>query len=240
MLNINLNENYNYAIYLIGTGATGSQLLPFLTQLLNNLKEKISLTLIDGDIIENKNLKNQKFLKQDIGNFKSSVLCERYQRVYPNLDISYFDTYLKDYSNLLNKFEYCYDYCPIIIGTVDNNSTRKILNDVFEKHYKNIIYIDSGNGTLNRSGQIVVGYKEKGKEILFPVAKAFPEILEDTEDINKVLSCSYSSGEHPQNIATNIMAASTLFNILTNILMFNKITSHVTFFNADNNSIVTR
>jgi len=118
----------NYAFFIIGTGATGSQLIPMLTQLLNNTSEKIEkITFVDGDIIEEKNLKNQKFLLKDVGNYKSEVLAERYQRVYPELNLKFITDYVKSIDDLYRICSCKYNTIPVIVGCVDNIETRKMI-----------------------------------------------------------------------------------------------------------------
>lgn len=209
---------------------------------------------------------NQKCTHLDVNKSKSAVLGSRYQRVYPNIHISYVDSYVRDKEqlmNLLNKgisWNRC--YMPILVGCVDNNATRKIFDEVFNE-MEEIIYIDSGNGTNDRVGQTVVGYKKKvelpkivgavdkdGNEIIYPkyapkiilppASSVFPDILEDAETIDKALSCSAVVDEHPQNIATNVLASTNLFMTLTNILTFNKIQAHVSYFDADKQSLISR
>ena len=260
---IQLSDDYIYEIVVVGGGATGSQLLPFLTQLLANMN-KHSIRIVDGDIFEKKNSVNQKCTHLDENKPKATVLGSRYKRVYPDINISHVEEYIKDKDQLKRYLNigpvYDTKTVPILIGCVDNNATRKIFNEVFEE-LDNIIYIDSGNGTEQRIGQTVVGYKKKvsvtaekitesgnlfktteyeSRLILPPVSEIFPDILEDKETVDKALSCGAVVDEHPQNISTNVLAATNLFLTLTNILKFNKIQSHVSYFDADKQSLISR
>src|SRR5690242_10762440 len=61
-------------IYIIGCGGVGSAIVPSLC-LLKSPKE---VTLVDGDIIEEKNLNRQMFDQKDIGANKAKALAERY------------------------------------------------------------------------------------------------------------------------------------------------------------------
>jgi hypothetical protein len=264
-MGIELDSQLCYNIIIVGTGATGSQLLPFVSQLLANYDAN-TLKICDGDSIELKNLRNQKFTEGDVGRLKSEVLCERYQAVYPNLKISYVDEYVKDEESLI-KFIYGdkkpnRKWMPILIGCVDNDATRRIFDKVFySEKVPDMIYIDSGNGTDNRVGQVVVGYKiGKNKQVkdglggynyycsgrvvkeivLTPVADLFPEIRNETETIDHSLSCGATLNEHPQNIATNVLAAVTIFNIINNIIAFNTIPNHISYFNAEKPEIISR
>lgn len=250
-----------YNIVICGTGATGSQLIPSLTQLLA-FREDCELTFIDGDRVETKNLRNQKFLSKDNGRPKSMVLQKRYNTVYPNLKIGFMDEYIKDKERVLSLLYTHEDVLNIIVGCVDNNPTRKILREVFhDDSVPNIVYIDSGNGTESMQGQIVTAYKRYIEKVQVPHPKysynvlcsksvskvvapcagdLFPEIISDKETVDQVTSCGYVSDKHPQNIATNIMAASTLFCIINQIIGFEQITPGITYFDAKDMSIVHR
>lgn len=216
-----------------GVGGTGSNLLPFVAQLYNNSEN--SIILIDGDRIEEKNLKNQKYLSKDIGKYKSEVLAERYKKVYPKLKISSKNKYMKlnDKEEIVKSIEES-NFFPIILGCVDNNITRKLLYEVFhDEKIKNIIYIDSGNGTDERWGQISIGYKKDGIILSPCIGDLNPAILEANDEIINTNSCSQVTLEKPQNISTNTLAAVNLFCIITNITSFGYIKGNFYLFNAE-------
>ena len=254
-MKINLHEiKYNYSVFVIGTGATGSNLLPFLSQLIANIEDRDhKITIIDGDIFETKNLKNQKCTYYDIGKSKAEILCERYSLVYPDLNIAYINEYIKTEEDMIKTICKRLDHndIPVIVSCVDNNATRLIFNKVFNSEYlSDLIYIDSGNGTENRNGQIVVGYKTFSKnstngnrkickdiyKVLTPVYDVFKKQIDNdsNDDIDTATSCARVSSEKPQNIATNVMAASTLFCILNELISFDNINTHIAYFDAEN------
>jgi len=241
MENVELKLPIEHAtIFVVGAGGTGSQLLPFLTQLLANLNEDkdIDLCIIDGDLFEQKNKRNQKCLDRDIGENKAKVTAERYQRIYSDYKISYYDGFIKteeDLAILINQKERSMNYVPIIVSCVDNNATRKMLDSIFHK-LSTVVYIDSGNGTDNMVGQVVTGLRLKGRTILPPVSSVFPEIKEDKDTIENATGCANNVGEAPQNIATNVMAAQTLFSVLNKLLSFEIIKEHMIFFDAFNST----
>lgn len=79
------------SIVLIGGGGTGSRLIPSLAQLVrtqlrkfNPLAFRIDLPIyiIDGDIVEEKNLMRQLFVRPDVGRNKAVVLAERYSMAF--------------------------------------------------------------------------------------------------------------------------------------------------------------
>lgn len=232
----------DYEFYLIGTGATGSQLLPMLTQLINNTNDK-KVTLIDGDVVESKNLKNQKFLEKDIGFYKAEVLAERYTRVYPNLELRYMTNYITDESSFLNILGGDHDKIKVIIACVDNVETRKVICEALSNSKNNnleYIYIDSGNGTIARNGQIVVQSNINSFNCSKLPWDIFPEIKESTQTVTKALSCGNQTDKNPQNIATNIYSAVNIFMIITNLIMFDTIDKNFIKFDAENIDTVSR
>lgn len=254
-------EFRSYNIIVCGTGATGSQLIPFLTQLLS-FRENCTLTFIDGDRVELKNLRNQKFLATDEGLPKSRVLQRRYSKIYPDLEIRFVDEYVKSTADIVSLMAGDRSTLNILVGCVDNNPTRKILRDVFHNEAViNIAYLDSGNGTLSMQGQVVSGLKlysdfkqvpdhngsyntfrtKSVSKVYAPCAgDIFEDIMSDTETVDHVTSCSYVADKNPQNIATNIMAATTLFSLINQIVSFNEISTGITYFDAKNFSMVHR
>lgn len=60
---------------IIGCGGVGSWLVPVITRLLNR---EDTITLIDGDKLEAKNLDRQLFDASDIGEYKAQALATRY------------------------------------------------------------------------------------------------------------------------------------------------------------------
>jgi len=145
---------YPYIIQ-VGTGGTGGYLVQHIAQMLGISKHNASYTIVDPDVIENKNLGNQLFLAEEVGLKKADVLASRYSEAY-GVDIgSYSEAFIESVEQL-NKFfttEYLKIpnfgrdsvlFLPIIIGCVDNHYTRKILHEFFEGSARSI-YIDAGN-----------------------------------------------------------------------------------------------
>ena len=159
----NINKKYKSIypyIVQIGTGGTGGYIVQHLSQMLGTLSCPHSYVLVDPDVIENKNLKNQLFLEEEIGEKKAEVLADRYATAY-NLNIStYTEKYVESVSEITNLFSkeyldtgsrgsFFYDVrlVPILIGSVDNAFTRQQLHKAFLE-LPNCIYIDSGNESV--------------------------------------------------------------------------------------------
>ncbi|MDD1505527.1 ThiF family adenylyltransferase [Lysinibacillus sp. CNPSo 3705] len=176
---------YPYIVQ-IGTGGTGGYIVQHLSQMLGTLNCPHSYVLVDPDVIENKNLKNQLFLEEEIGEKKAEVLADRYAAAY-NLNIStYTEKYVETVSEITSLFSneyldisngqssyYNVRLVPILIGCVDNVFTRQQLHKAFLK-LPNCIYIDSGNESVtvpqdwqNRpvnewSSEELIAYRESG------------------------------------------------------------------------------
>ncbi|MEK5149167.1 MULTISPECIES: ThiF family adenylyltransferase [unclassified Psychrobacillus] len=259
-------EIFPYIIQ-IGTGGTGGYLTQHISQLLGVSKKRGAYTVVDPDVIETKNLGNQLFLPEEVGLKKAEVLAQRYSYAY-GIDIAtYTDNYIESVEDIRKLFtseylqvhNYRSDilFLPILIGCVDNNFSRSILNTFFETS-KTCIYIDAGNESTvvpkdwqvrtksswteeeliafnesGWSGQVVTGVKLN----LFkqpPVAEVFPDILEDKDSFVKPseLSCTELTASEPQRLIVNKFAAMIISNILTQIVEDYTISSHMTVFHA--------
>ncbi|MBG9790527.1 ThiF family adenylyltransferase [Brevibacillus laterosporus] len=163
--------------------------------------------------------------------------------------------------NLFQHTDYtgCYHWnkklIPILIGAVDNNFTRKIMHQFFLEQ-ESLVYIDVGvesawvpqdgrkeqdwsEEEINKhrntgwGGQVVIGFKEKGKVILDPVANRFPDILEGQDEIApSEVACSNIVVNEPQRLFTNRCAALVVAGYLNELLSEKTISNHVTFFHA--------
>lgn len=76
-------------VLIVGCGGTGSRLVPLLAQFIKACPWVIDpeMTLIDDDIVEEKNLLRQNFIATDVGKYKAEVLAQRYSRAF-NMKIS--------------------------------------------------------------------------------------------------------------------------------------------------------
>jgi len=231
---IRLKKDNSYNIIVVGTGGTGSHFTSFLSQLIGNnkiYKKNYKVTLIDGDEVEEHNLRTQKFLPEDIGKLKAEVLADRYSSVF-DMSIGYIDRYIESESDLTNLFEGSFGDVNIIVSCVDNNKARRIIDKVFNKNKRyNIIYIDTGNssGSDELHGQTIVGYNEGGKIKLPSVSSYFP--LDDEEE-EPAPSCGEVITRNIQNIGANITSACTVFNIVNSIVSFGSIPGDLFTFNA--------
>lgn len=235
-----LNIYNSYDILIIGGGANGSHFFRNLLQDIATYEKHISsirITIIDGDKVEKKNITNQLFDIEDIGNFKVFSLEERYAEHY-GVNVYAVAEYVTDIDTLHQLFAHD-GRQKVLVGCVDNNRTRQLMHEYFE-YIDDLIYIDLGvEGVLypdelpehfsgdekskmikgsGFSGQVVMGYKTKGTTFLPPVASRYPTILSDEESVFPTQDCA-EVRNNPQRLETNKMCAQ-LANIMLNNLFY--------------------
>lgn len=237
---------------LIGVGGTGGYVLQALTRLLYGMEpngSRIAVTLIDGDRVEQHNLKRQHFLDQDIGRNKATVLAERFGSLY-HLPLHAIPHYLEQAQTLtdlcdkvlpttsiFNAFQS--GPVPILVGCVDNHITRRIISDAY--HQLPIgISIDVGNDAADPNipapggygGHCVVGVRSASQSVLPDVTEVYPEIMTDTSIPHPAQACGLDLVHHPQHFLANLWAAMMVLSVLTDILTERVIRTHAVNFNA--------
>lgn len=205
--------------FIVGAGGTGSYLIRDLARIVSISNEKYNrrdtITIIDGDSVEPKNLSRQNFVKRDIGKNKAMVLAKRYSASF-GIDIAYIPEYItKD-----NVHEIIPDDggMRVILGCVDNNKTRHILHNYYRGvSIFNTIYIDSGNE--EHGGQVVFSSNTAMQFTMASIRSSSLRINDIVEEFSidandrhpNELSCAENAESAPQNIATNILAANIIF-----------------------------
>ena len=215
-------------IVVVGCGGTGSWLLPKLVKTINDgirksiIRKDVKLILIDGDIVEEKNLVRQNFIEQDIGQNKAEVMASRYGPHLINENGAIFiDKYIADserYEKLTAEdkdfyfdFEEMYTflerysipyaqrgmkYSRVVFNLVDNNIARqtlhKIVSGMIDNDYKTYV-IDVGNDMYN--GQAFTSMYSNSNpygESMFKVNNEFSLIINGIPDINSLVSFYFS------------------------------------------------
>lgn len=149
------NNYTRYKFYVIGVGGTGSLLARDLPKLLLGTSHK--MILIDGDTVESKNIERQGYQAQDVGDNKALALSRKINSLYP-IECEFDDKFCT-YESLFSLIQDDKGYVPVIIGCVDNDATRMILEKVFKK-LDDVIYIDSANSEYE--GNIYITTKKNG------------------------------------------------------------------------------
>ena len=218
-------------IVMLGAGGTGGYIAPHLYRLLYTLDRTVKIIIADGDIVEQKNLVRQNFIRGDIGKNKAQVLAERYACAF-GMEILYVPEFIENedkLANLISSHHGSKDEITILIGAVDNNKSRQLCHKIFEQS-KDLIYIDSGNGEY--TGQVVCGIRSEGHTYYKPIGDLYPDVLEDTDKFPTELSCAEAAVSAPQSIVANITAATAVVSYLYNILVLGNIEVSSTTFST--------
>lgn len=202
-------------IVIVGCGGTGSHYIKELGRYLygNNClrNDEIRIILVDGDLVENKNLVRQAFLPQDIGYNKAQVMAEMLSQTY-GLSIDYYDGYIdceKDIEKLVRD-----DSLVFLVGCVDNHQCRQSMHN-FYMNREHCVYMDSANEY--QSGEIVIGSRIGGVEMYPDRAAYFPDVLQEGAVKRSEESCEVLNQVEPQHLLTNQFAALIL---LVNTIKF--------------------
>lgn len=147
-----------YCFYIVGIGGTGSLLARDLPQLLMS-SHGHEMVLIDGDVVERKNMIRQRFQAHDIGSNKAIALAKKINSFYP-VECEAMDLYLTS-KELLSKIQKS-SAVPVIIGCVDNDSTRRLMEKTF-RAIDTGVYIDSANSAY--SGNVFCCVKSGGQYV---------------------------------------------------------------------------
>lgn len=238
-----------HKILVVGCGGTGGHLIPHLARFISVLREggtDINLVIADGDGVEKKNLKRQNFIEPDLGKNKAQILARRYSNAF-GFEI---EAITKDLENMnaINAaiHNIAYGRSAMVIGCVDNNASRKVISEWFHNGdgvgtASGRFWIDSGNE--ENSGQVVCGFhpntyvridKKAGNISLPNVFELYPDLEQSEDKFNSSLSCAERAQSAPQNMQTNVTAATIIMNFLQKILMLQPINSHAVSFSINN------
>ncbi len=93
-------QNRPVKIVMLGAGGTGGHIAPHLYRLLYALGQReCRFLIVDGDLVEKKNLVRQNFIEADLGENKAKVLAERYSSVF-GLETEYIPSYIESEEEL--------------------------------------------------------------------------------------------------------------------------------------------
>lgn len=217
-----------YSLYVIGAGGTGTYFLKEFARFVADKKEMFhSMTIFDGDIVEQKNLKRQCFMEEDIGRNKAAVMAEILNDSF-GLSFVSKDCFLNSTSQLKENSYGNAKVVPLIVSCVDNHGCRMILEKFFEKE-EDCIYFDSANEFDN--GEVVFSYKANGKVCGPTRSYYFPQIKLGDVRNREEISCEELNNVAPQHIFTNMQAGHLLCCGVANLLD-GKLTPGIAFFNS--------
>lgn len=218
------NENEQMHVIIIGAGGTGGWFASYI----DRIKDNHIVTIIDGDIVEEKNLTRQNFFKEDIHFNKAQVIGSRYN--FNNI-VPQFLTSSDEISEIVDAV----GLTPLFIGAVDNNASRKLVKEFMDDYQKEAFWVDGGNS--ERDGQAITsiidtnGQRVEGFNDPFELYDEFNETSGDERRPDQI-SCAEQSESAPQNVVANILSATTLFTIANKILNNEPVFSNEIKFNS--------
>jgi len=114
-------------ILIVGAGGIGGLAFDLIVPALEKVQQKCSITIMDGDTVEESNLGHQRFSQADVGEFKTNALVAKFT--------SLSHVHCTSNTDNLRTEEQLHDYDYIIIG-VDRPHPRRLV------HATNVPWID--------------------------------------------------------------------------------------------------
>lgn len=233
-------SDITYQFIVVGCGGTGTFFLKEFARYLSYKyygKTPPKVVVIDGDIVEEKNLERQSFSRDlDIGRPKAACFCEALNECFGIESFTAYPQYIDTLEDLINiktsSFNsYAYNPIPVLIGCVDNHRARQVMHRYFNKA-DSVIYIDSANEFSQ--GEIVTGIRLKNNLIAPDRSYYFPNVMKSREKRASEHSCGTASHRksQPQSICANMLAGQQLLAIVTNLIDKGEINGGITYFDA--------
>lgn len=234
-------------ILLIGCGGTGSYIIPNLVRLIANSKQPICLTIADADLVENKNLVRQNFIKSDVGKNKAEALAKRYSAAF-GIQIQFIPKYLETAEDVGNALRNASangvafgGQTPLVISCVDNIKSRSFMVEALRLYYPYRGYLlDCGNEDV--AGQVLLSCLSDEKTATTGVYRTphifevFPELKEraKTDKLASELSCAEMAESSAQFGFVNLTAATLALNFIYDLLSENPISTYMVEFSIKN------
>ena len=231
-------------IVVVGVGGTGGYVSSYLIRLLgglrDDLKSRVSLTLIDPDTFSVSNLGRQLCIERDIGKNKAEVIACRYTAAYNVTEspVAFIPSAVKSTEDITSLLKL--DCTNIFIDCVDKTAPRKVMHDAIKQSFTNrrelaVYLISSGNEEY--TGQVAWGAaiktdsrarmyspttKIESPPYVFSVPmpyKKMPRLMDLAVDkAEEALSCGERAARNIQTLTANQTAAALTFNYASTII----------------------
>lgn len=239
-------------IFQIGVGGTGSWLVYPLCKFLNNLRQRygetrgltMTYTVIDDDIVEERNTLRQNFEPWDVGRSKVMTTVRKYCGVFPITGLNFRPATKKKFEQLFygdmvsgisNRHSLTF-----VFGCVDDNKARRSLFTFLKKYRSDnwpAVYFDSGNDLyhgqitttifgLGKNNEEFYHFKNEEKFKQPKFLSMFPVKIREGETEE---SCAFF-GDQSQGI--NIQAANLLFLNFQQAIIHSQLPPPVINFNS--------
>ena len=219
---------------VVGAGGTGSKVVVGLKNIHQGLVALgypgLEVVLADGDAVSESNLVRQSFYPSDVGLNKAEILINRLNlscglswKAYPHeIDSSYGNGY---------------DSPRLVIDCVDTRAARAT---IAEGLHRVVYHVSAGN--LASTGQVVLGqplgyYNRRKQERLRTAYELFPELCDTRIPEDDLPSCSTLEALTKQDLLVNDFAATTILNLLWQLLRHGTLTYHGAFYSLASGSV---
>lgn len=219
-------------IVVVGCGGTGSAFLQKLARFQYSSDENIKVVIIDGDVVERKNLKRQNFFESNVNCSKAESIVQLAANSY-GLEWNCINEYLIDKDQLDKAFNVNANTSSVnvLVGCVDNHRARQVMEQWFSS-INNGFYIDSANDEYD--GEVVIGVKADKFEVSPSRAYYYPDVLTDDSPSVVELSCEARNLSSPQHQLVNDLAGNILMNVMCKIFKKEVPTGQIIFDCKDN------
>jgi molybdopterin/thiamine biosynthesis adenylyltransferase len=200
-------------VRIIGCGGIGSAAVPHILRYLSYTHKQadpLDVTLVDGDVVEAKNIERQGFAHSDCEVNKAEATVEKFGKEFSLLDISTFPQYV----TTKNVGEVIHDGDLVFLG-VDNYKSRKVISEYCET-LDNVVLISGGNDWEDGNVQLFV--KEKGKKLTANLGDYHDEIKNPKDKSPDELGCDQLVESFPQLLIMNLAVASMMLNVFYHVL----------------------
>lgn len=190
--------------------------------------------IMDGDLVEEKNLKRQAFGPEDVGQKKAAVMAEILNDAF-GLSWKACGEYLTEAPRLREIAERCRAWgtgvvnVPLIVGCVDNHAARLVCEKFFLSQ-ENCMYFDAANEFS--AGEVVFSVRLGGRTLSPLRSEVFPEIRKKRHKAVTKMSCTELNAVAPQHIAANMNAGLILLSAVAGLLQEGRVPSGVALFDA--------
>ena len=196
-------------IYIIGCGGVGSRILEPAYRYLATIPDRqFRLILVDGDVVEDRNLDRQSFSISDVGHSKAESLAETFMVDPPvstkNVTLEVISEFI-DKDNIVKIEDNSLIFCA-----VDSKETRVLLQDYLVKSCNNAILINGGNEL--HDGQVQLMIIREGELLTPKLTDAFPDLLEP--ETSHQDDCTTQAQADPQLICANMFVANLMITTL--------------------------
>lgn len=222
-------------IILVGCGGIGAYMAQHIGRIMRVLyddKRGVNFTLVDPDIVEEKNLGRQLFCEAEIGQPKAVALARRYGGAWGLNTMAFVGEFT---DNLLVGAE-----LTILVGCVDNAAARKVLHETLQhnperpnrKLLPRVWWLDCGN--LKDTGRVMLGSAHSPREMAGAItgkqcislpspALQYPSLLiPQREEIEGTeMSCAEMAAANLQSLNINAAIAVQASDFLTRLLITN-------------------